>query len=69
MGGDTSSNAINDARIKAGFTVKALAEFLDAPYSTMKDSCSGKHKMPRWVEKLVLEKLAGFSKQKSVSNS
>ena len=50
-------NELNNARIKAGLSVKALADFLQAPYSTMKDSCSGKHKMPRWVERLVIEKL------------
>ena len=50
-------NELNNARIKAGLSIKALAEFLNAPYSTIQDSCSGKHKMPRWVERLVVEKL------------
>ena len=57
MAVSNESNELNDARIKAGLSIKALAEFLNAPYSTIQDSCSGKHKMPRWVEKLVVEKL------------
>ena len=57
MHSDFESNAVNDARKKAGLSVKALADLLEAPYSTMKDCCSGKHKTPAWVEKLILEKI------------
>lgn len=51
------NNPIRYAREKAGLNIKQLAELLQAPYRTVQDWNAGKRFPPKWVEKLVIEKI------------
>lgn len=51
------NNPIRYAREKAGLNIKQLAELLQAPYRTVQDWNAGKKFPPKWVEKLVIEKI------------
>lgn len=50
-------NAIKAARIKAGLSIKELAELLGAPYRTVQDWNAGRSKPVDWAERLIIEKL------------
>lgn len=50
-------NAIKVARIKAGLSIKELAELLGAPYRTVQDWNAGRSKPVDWAERLIIEKL------------
>ncbi|WP_294159784.1 type II toxin-antitoxin system HicB family antitoxin [uncultured Selenomonas sp.] len=52
-----SENPIRHAREKAGLNIKQLANLLGAPYRTVQDWNSGKQFPPKWVERLVVEKI------------
>ena len=52
-----ASNAIKDARIKAGLTIKGLADLLGAPYRTVQDWNSGVHKLPDWLRRLIVAEI------------
>lgn len=55
--GATTDNAIKDARVKAGLTIKGLAELLGAPYRTVQDWNSGVHKLPDWLRRLIIAEI------------
>lgn len=44
-------------RIKAGLNIKGLAELLHAPYRTVQDWNAGKRMPPKWMQKLIVEKI------------
>ena len=50
---------LNDivTREKAKLNIKQLADLLGAPYRTVQDWNRGKTFPPKWVEKLVIEKI------------
>ena len=50
-------NAIKAARIKAGLSIKELAELLGAPYRTVQDWNAGRSRPVDWAERLIIEKL------------
>lgn len=50
-------NPIRHAREKAGLNIKQLANLLGAPYRTVQDWNSGKQFPPKWVERLVIDKI------------
>ena len=51
------NNPIKYAREKAKLNIKQLADLLGAPYRTVQDWNRGKAFPPKWVEKLVIEKI------------
>ncbi len=50
-------NPIKAAREAAGLTIKALADLLEAPYKTVQNWDNGSRKAPKWLQKLVVEKI------------
>ena len=50
-------NPIRHAREKAGLNIKQLANLLGAPYRTVQDWNAGKQFPPKWVERLVIDKI------------
>ena len=50
-------NPIKSARETAGLTIKALSELLEAPYRTVQNWDNGSRKAPKWLQKLVVEKI------------
>ena len=50
-------NPIRHAREQAGLNIKQLANLLGAPYRTVQDWNSGKQFPPKWVERLVIDKI------------
>ncbi len=50
-------NAIKAARLKAGLSIKELAELLGAPYRTVQDWNAGRSRPVDWAERLIIEKL------------
>lgn len=48
---------IKEARKTAGLTQAAAAELISVPKRTWEDWEAGKHKPPKYVEKLIIEKL------------
>lgn len=57
-------NPIREARLKAGLSIKALADLLEAPYRTVQEWNAGRSKPVDWAQKLILEKLANLNKEK-----
>jgi DNA-binding transcriptional regulator YiaG len=49
--------SIHAMRIKAGLNIKGLAELLHAPYRTVQDWNAGKRMPPKWMQKLIVEKI------------
>ena len=54
---DRENNPIRYARKKAKLNIKQLAELLGAPYRTVQEWNAGRRMPPKWVEKLVVEKI------------
>ena len=54
---EEKENRIKEARIKAGFNIKQLAELLKAPYDTVRDWNNGRRKPPVWLQDLIIEKI------------
>ena len=52
-----SLNLIHKSREKAGMSVKELAELIGAPYRTLKNWDDGTTKPPKWLQKLIVEKI------------
>ena len=50
-------NPIREARLKAGLSIKELADMLGAPYRTVQEWNAGRSKPVDWAERLILEKL------------
>ena len=50
-------NLIREARLKAGLSIKELADMLGAPYRTVQEWNAGRSKPVDWAERLILEKL------------
>lgn len=53
----SEENPIRHAREKAGLNIKQLASLLGAPYRTVQDWNAGKQFPPKWVERLVIDKI------------
>ncbi|MBE6100278.1 MAG: type II toxin-antitoxin system HicB family antitoxin [Anaerovibrio sp.] len=51
------NNPIKYAREKAKLNIKQLADLLGAPYRTVQEWNAGRRMPPKWVEKLVIEKI------------
>ena len=51
------ANPIKAAREAAKLTIKQLAELLEAPYRTVQNWDNGSRKAPKWLQKLVVEKI------------
>lgn len=57
---------IKEARKKAGFTRKFLAEYLEMPYRTLENYEQGTTPTPKYIEKLVVAEIERISqKEKS----
>ena len=54
---DRENNPIKYARKKAKMNIKQLADLLGAPYRTVQEWNAGRRMPPKWVEKLVIEKI------------
>ena len=54
---DRENNPIKYARKKARLNIKQLADLLGAPYRTVQEWNAGRRMPPKWVEKLVVEKI------------
>lgn len=54
---DRENNPIKYARKKAGLNVKGLAELLGAPYRTVQEWNAGNRMPPKWVQRLIIEKI------------
>ena len=54
---DRENNPIRYARKKANLNIKQLADLLGAPYRTVQEWNAGRRMPPKWVEKLVVEKI------------
>lgn len=52
---------IKEERIKAGLTQEEFSNKFEIPLSVVKSWDSGRRHPPKWVEKLVLEKLHEIS--------
>lgn len=50
-------NPIRHAREQAGLNIKQLANLLGAPYRTVQDWNAGRQSPPKWVERLVIDKI------------
>ena len=48
---------IKEARKSVGITQRTLSELLEIPLRTIEDWDSGKRNPPRYVEKLIVEKI------------
>lgn len=48
---------IKEAREKAGYTRKEVAEKLEIPYRTLENWENGSRECPRYTEKLIVEKI------------
>ena len=55
---------IKKSRISAGLTQKEFSELFEIPIDTVKNWESGRRNPPRWVEKLVIEKLLNIAEKK-----
>lgn len=58
---DRENNPIKYARKKAGLNIKNLAELLGAPYRTVQDWNAGRRMPPKWVQRLIVEKIESAS--------
>ena len=56
------TNPIKEARQAAGLTQKQMSELLEIPKRTIEDWDADKKHPPKWVEKLLVEKLATLKK-------
>ena len=56
------TNPIREARIRAGLSIKELAEFLGAPYRTVQDWNAGRSKPVEWAERRIIAKLENLNK-------
>ena len=54
---DRENNPIKYARKRAKLNIKQLADLLGAPYRTVQEWNAGRRMPPKWVEKLVVEKI------------
>lgn len=54
---DRENNPIKYARKKAGLNVKGLADLLGAPYRTVQEWNAGNRMPPKWVQRLIIEKI------------
>lgn len=54
---DRENNPIKYARKKAGLNIKKLAELLGAPYRTVQDWNAGRRMPPKWMQRLIIEKI------------
>ena len=59
---DRDTIGINGARERAGLSIKALADLLEAPYRTVQDWCRGKRNPPPWLQKLVIAEIERAAK-------
>lgn len=55
-------NPIKEARIRAGLSIKELAELLGAPYRTVQEWNAGRSRPVEWAERLIIEKLDKLNK-------
>ena len=55
-------NPIKEARIRAGLSIKELAELLGAPYRTVQEWNAGRSKPVDWAERLIIEKMDNLNK-------
>lgn len=53
----SEGNAIKDARLKAQLTVAEVGELLEVPIKTITSWEAGEINLPKWEEKLIIEKL------------
>ena len=56
------TNPIKEARIRAGLSIKELAELLGAPYRTVQEWNAGRSKPVEWAERLIIDKLENLNK-------
>lgn len=56
------TNPIREARIRAGLSIKELAELLGAPYRTVQEWNAGRSKPVEWAERLIIDKLENLNK-------
>ena len=54
---DRENNPIKAAREKAGMSLKELSVLLNAPYRTVQDWNAGRRTPPKWIQKLIVEKI------------
>lgn len=54
---EKTNNPIRAARLAAGLTYQAAADFLEMPKRTLENYEGGQRKLPSWAEKLIVEKL------------
>ena len=54
---DTEGNEIKAARVKAGLSIKQLADLLGAPYRTVQDWNLGSHLPPSWMTRLIVAEI------------
>ena len=54
---DDASNEIKAARLRAGLTIRQLAELLGAPYRTVQEWNAGRHMPPEWMARLVVAEI------------
>ena len=54
---ERKNNPIRYARKKAKLNIKQLADLLGAPYRTVQEWNAGHRMPPKWVERLVIEKI------------
>lgn len=57
---DRITNPIKAARKSVGITQRTLSELLEIPIRTIEDWDRGKRNPPRYVEKLIIEKILSF---------
>lgn len=55
------TNPIREARIRAGLSIKELAELLGAPYRTVQDWNAGRSEPVGWAERLIIDKLENLN--------
>lgn len=58
---DRENNPIKYVRKKAGLNIKNLAELLGAHYRTVQDWNAGRRMPPKWVQRLIVEKIESAS--------
>ena len=51
------TNAIREAREKAGLNIKELAELLGAPYRTIQDWNAGRISPPEWIQRIIVAEI------------
>ncbi len=56
--------SIKTAREKSGLTRKEVSELLEIPYRTLQNWELGLREVPRWVEKLIIEKIENIHNNK-----